>query len=88
MHSATKVLSFYAYYEQYPRIGIEPQRTGKLEPVKEFTEWMKEIHEEAGAVLSKASNDMIDYTDQHRGSAPKYKVDNKVWLSIKGIKIK
>ena len=48
---------------------------------------MKEIHEEASAVLSKAHNDMTCYADQHRGSAPEYKVGDKVWLSTKDIKI-
>ena len=50
-------------------------------------EQMKEIHEEAGTMLFKAHNDMAHYTDQHRGSAPEYKVGNKVWLSMKNIKI-
>ena len=48
---------------------------------------MKEIHEEAGAMLSKVHNDMTYYADQHRGSAPEYKVSDKVWLSTKDIKI-
>ena len=48
---------------------------------------MKEIHEEAGAALSKARDDMTHYADQHRGSAPEYKVGDKVWLSTKDLKI-
>ena len=68
-------------------MGIEPWRASKSEPVKEFAEQMKEIHEEAGAVLSEVRDGMTEYTDQHRGSAPEYKVGNKVWLSTKDIKI-
>ena len=68
-------------------MGIEPQRAGKSEPAKEFAERMKEIHEEASTVLSKVHDDMTRYADQHRGTAPKYKVGNKVWLSTKDIKI-
>ena len=68
-------------------MGIELQRAGKSEPVKEFAEWMKKIHEEAGATLSKAYDDMTWYADWHRGSAPEYKVGDKVWLSMKNIKI-
>ena len=49
-------------------MGIEPQWTGKSELVKEFTEQIKEIHEEAGAALFKACDDMTRYADQHRGS--------------------
>ena len=48
---------------------------------------MKKIHEEAGATLPKARDDITCYADQHRGSAPEYKVGNKVWLSTKDIKI-
>ena len=66
---------------------IEPWRAGKSEPVKEFAEQMKEIHEKAGAALSRACNNMMCYTDQHRDTAPEYKVGDKVWLSTKDIKI-
>ena len=48
---------------------------------------MKEIHEEAGAALSKAHDDMTRYADQHRSSAPEYKIGDKVWLSTKDLKI-
>ena len=68
-------------------MGIEPQRVGKSELAKEFAEQMKEIYKEAGATLSKACNDMTCYTGQHRGSAPEYKVGDKIWLSTKDIKI-
>ena len=68
-------------------MGIEPRRASKLEPAKEFAEHMKEIHEEAGAALSKARDNMTRYADQHRGSAPEYKTGDKVWLSTKDIKI-
>ena len=48
---------------------------------------MKEVHKEASTALSKACDDMTHYADQHRGSAPEYKVGGKVWLSTKDIKI-
>ena len=57
VHSATKVSPFYANYGQHPRMGIEPRRASKSEPAKEFAERMKEIHKEAGAVLSKVHDD-------------------------------
>ena len=68
-------------------MGIEPWRAGKSEPAKEFAKWMKEIHKEAGAAFSKVHDDMTHYADQHRGTAPEYKVGNKIWLSTKEIKI-
>ena len=48
---------------------------------------MKEIHKKAGTTLSKACDNMIYYTDQYRGSAPEYKAGDKIWLSMKDIKI-
>ena len=68
-------------------MGIEPQRAGKSELAKEFAEQMKEIHKEASTALSKAHDNMTRYADQHRGTAPEYKVGDKVWLSTKDIKI-
>ena len=87
VHSATKVSPFYTNYGRHLRMGIEPRRASKSELAKEFTEHMKEIHKEAGTMLSKACHDMTCYADQHRGSAPEYKIGNKVWLSMKDIKI-
>ena len=78
VHFATKVLPFYTNYGRYPRMGIELQRAGKSEPAKEFMERMKEIHEKAGAALSKVHNNMTQYADQHRGSASEYKVGDKI----------
>ena len=60
-------------------MGIEPWRADKSEPAKEFAECMKQIHEEQGAALSKAWDDMTQYANQHRGNAPEYKVGDKVW---------
>ena len=87
VHSMIKVSPFYANYGQHSRMDIELRRASKSEPAKEFAEHMKEIHKEAGAELSKACNDMTCYMGQHRGSALEYKVGNKVWLSMKDIKI-
>ena len=78
VHSATKILPFYANYGQHPRMEIELQRTGTSKPAKEFAERMKEVHEEASVALSKVCDDITCYADQHRGSAPEYKVSDKV----------
>jgi len=87
IHTATHISLFFANYGMNPRKGIEPQRAGKSEPAKEFTEQMKLIHKEAQAALSKAIDDMTCYADFYRGQAPEYKVGNKVWLSTKNLNI-
>ena len=58
VHTTTQISPFYANYSYNPRMGIEPRRVTKLEPAKEFTEWMKTIHEEAQVALSKVCDDM------------------------------
>jgi len=87
IHTATHVSPFYANYGMNPRIGIEPQRAGKSEPAKEFTERMKTVYEEAQVALSKLCDDMTCYADFHRGEAPEYKVGDKVWLSTKNLNV-
>jgi len=66
---------------------IEPWRAGKSELAKEFAEWMKIVHKEAQAALSKLRDNMTRYADLHRGEALKYKVGDKVWLSTKNLNV-
>ena len=47
---------------------------------------MKEVQEEAKAVLGKAQEDMRQYTDRHRAEAVGYRVGDLVLLSIKDLK--
>jgi len=48
---------------------------------------MKTVHEEAQAALSKSHDDMMCYTDFHRGEALEYKICDKVWLSTKNLNV-
>ena len=68
-------------------MGIEPRHIIKSELAKEFAEWMKTIHKEAQAALSKACDDMQHYADFNWGITPKYKVGDKVWLSSKNLNV-
>jgi len=58
VHMATKVLSFMANYGRELRIGEDIRRKGKVEKATEFVEKMKKVHEETGAALKKAQEDM------------------------------
>jgi len=86
MHSSTKVSLFKANYRQDPRIGFEMRRKGKYKGAEKFVTKMKEIQEEAKAVLGKVQEEMKKYTDKKRGEVNGYKVGDLVMLSTKDLK--
>jgi len=53
VHSSTQMIPFKANYRQDPRMGFKGRKKGKYEGAKKFIEKMKEIQEEARAVLGK-----------------------------------
>jgi len=85
-YSSTKTSPFKANYGQDPRMGFEGRKKGKYAGVEKFMEKMKEIQEEAKAVLGKAQEDMKKYADKKRSDAEEYKVGDLVMLSTKDLK--
>jgi len=77
---------FKANYRQDPRIGFEMRRKGKYKGAEKFVTKMKEIQEEAKAVLGKVQEEMKKYTDKKRGEVNSYKVGDLVMLSTKDLK--
>jgi len=67
-------------------MGFEMRKKGKFERVEEFTKRMKEVHEEAKAVLRKSQEEMRKYTDKKRSEPEEYKVGDWVLLSTKDLK--
>jgi len=53
VHTSTRVLPFKANSSQNPRMGFELRKKGKFEGAEKFTKRMKEVQEEAKAVLDK-----------------------------------
>jgi len=86
IHSSTKTLLFKANYEQDPRMGFEGRKKRKYQGAEKFIKKMKEIQEEAKAVLGKAQEEMKKYMDRKRGEADDYKVGDLVMLSTKDLK--
>ena len=86
IHSSTKVSPFKASYGQDPRIGFEIRRKGKYEGAEKFVMKMKEIQEEAKAVLGKAQEEMKKYANRKRAEVDEYKVKDLVMLSTKDLK--
>jgi len=81
-HSSTRTSPFKANYGQDPRIGFE----GRYAGAEKFIEKMKEIQEEAKAVLGKAQADMKKYANKKRSDVEEYKVGDLVMLSTKDLK--
>jgi len=85
-YSSTKVSPFKANYKQDPRMGFEMRRKGKYEGIEKFITKMKEIQEEAKAVLEKAQEEMKKYANRKRAKVDEYKVGDLVMLSTKDLK--
>ena len=86
IHSSTKTLSFKANYRQDPRMGFKVRKKGRYEEAEKFVIKMKEIQEEAKAVLGKAQKKMKKYTDRKRAEVDEYRVEDLVMLSTKDLK--
>jgi len=67
-------------------MGFERRKKGKYKGVEKFIEKMKEIQEEAKAVLGRVQEEMKKYIDRKRGEADNYKVRDLVILSTKDLK--
>jgi len=86
VHLSTKTLPFKANYKQDSRIGFKVKKKGKYKGVEKFVTKIKEIQEEAKAVLGKAQEEMKRYVDRKRTEVDKYKVENLVILNTKDLK--
>jgi len=85
-HLSTRTSPFKANYGQDPRMGFERRKKGKYKGAEKFIEKIKEIQEEAKAVLRKAQADMKKYADKKRSDIEEYKVGDLVMLSTKDLK--
>ena len=71
VHIVTKILPFMANYGRELRIEGDIGKKGKVESMMEFVERMKKVHEEAGAALKKAQEDMKRQADRKRKATKK-----------------
>jgi len=68
-------------------MGFEPrQNPSGLEMVNEFTERMKSATEEAKSAIHKTQEDMMQYYNQKKTSAPMFKPGDRVYLDVSDIK--
>jgi len=88
VHTAMKVSSFMANYRRELRMGGDIRKRGKVEKAMEFVERMKKVHEEAGAALKKAQEDMKRQADRERKETKDWKKRDRVLLSTKDLVFK
>ena len=77
-----------ANYGRELRMEDDIRRRGKVEKAMEFMERMKKVHEEAGAALKKAQEDMKRQADRGRRETKDWKREDRVLLSIKNLVFK
>jgi len=86
VNNSTKVLLFMANNSRNPRMDFKMRKKGKVLRAEEFAAKMKEIQEEAQAVLRKAQEEMKKQADWHRGEVEEYKIGDIVLLSTRDLK--
>jgi len=67
-------------------MGFKMRKKRKYEGIEKFAERIRNVQEEAKAVLQKAQEDMKWYADRERGEVEKYRVGDLVLLSTKDLK--
>ena len=88
VHLATKVSLFMANYRRDLKMEADIRRKGKVEKATEFMKRMRQVQEEAEAVLKKAQEDMKKQVDKARKETEKWKKGDRVMLSIKDLVFK
>jgi len=87
-HMATKVSPFMANYGRELRMGGDIRKKEKVEKATEFVERMKKVHEEVGAALKKAQEDMKRQADKGRKETKDWKKGDRILLSTKDLVFK
>ena len=77
-----------ANYGRKLRMEGDIRKRGKVEKATEFVERMKKVHEEAGAALKKAQEDMKMQADRGRRETEDWKREDRVLLSTKNLVFK
>jgi len=81
-------LIFYGKLWERVKNGRRYKKRGKVEKAMEFVERMKKVHEEAGAALKKAQEDMKRQADIGRKETEDWKKGDRILLSTKDLVFK
>ena len=80
VHSRTQQTPFFLDSRQHTCMGFESVTPSWLEMINEFTDQMCSTLSEAKSTLVKAQDDMTHYYNQHSEPAPKYALEDRVYL--------
>jgi len=82
VHIATKSSLFKVNYGREPRVGFDIRKKEKHVKAEKFAKEMKNRHE-VKVALVKSQEEMKRYADKNRKEVEKYKVGDKVLISMK-----
>ena len=83
---STKVSPFRANSRRDPRMGFKMRKKGKNKGAEAFAQRIKEVQEEAQAVLRKSQEERKKYADRKRSETEEYRIGDWVLLSTKDLK--
>ena len=81
VYTVMKSSPFRVNYRRELRMGFEIRKKRKYAKAEKFVKEMKEMHEEAKAVLKNLQKEMKRYVDKNRKKAVEYKVEDRMLLS-------
>lgn len=88
VNSSTGISPFFASFGHHPRLNIYPESENLEErQIPEFTSRMQKITQLCHEKISIAQEFQATYANEKRLPAPRYRVGDKVYLSLKNIKL-
>ena len=83
IYTATKLLSFKVNYRRELRIGFEIRNKGNNIKIEKFVKEMKKRHKKTKIALKQSQEEMKRYVSRNRKKIVKYKVKDRLSLSMK-----
>ena len=85
IYTAIKLSLFKINYEQKSRMGFKIRKKRKHAKVEEFVKEIKKMHKEVKTALKILQEEIKKYIDRNRKKVVKYKVGDRVLLSMKDL---
>ena len=83
IYTATKLLSFKVNYRRELRMGFEIRNKGNNIKIEKFVKEMKKRHKKTKIALKQSQEEMKRYVSRNRKKIVKYKVKDRLSLSMK-----